>query len=415
MVSIFGAVTDAGRQGAPLEAVRPELSADFRRLALALENRLGELSEATVERLQSELPPQVLGKAVGEGDLAAYVRASLAAQLRSLTNRFVPGDCPPIDAHGARAAARLGDLPMLLNGYRIAHMVLWEGWLDLIEAADIEEPIRFELLRLGSRFFFRYAAVLSDHVAASYQVELERSLRSGEQRRLRAINALLDDRPGAGKELDINLCQHHLGLLAWGEGGQDTARELGAALGRRLFSVSPFEHVWWGWLSGAQPLGLVLDAALKQLTPPPGAGLAIGLEAYGEDGFRATHRQAQRAHRIAPRVGLSVVFYADVAIEALIGDDPAEARAFVAHELRGIEDESVASRRIRETIAAYFAAEHNAASAAAALGVHQQTVANRLRAAEERLGHPVSSRRVELEAALRLRAAMGRWPPAGHS
>jgi DNA-binding PucR family transcriptional regulator len=52
------------------------------------------------------------------------------------------------------------------------------------------------------------------------------------------------------------------------------------------------------------------------------------------------------------------------------------------------------------------AAEHNAASAAAALGVHQQTIANRLRAAEERIGHPVAARRIELETAMRLRASL---------
>ncbi|HEX3734365.1 MAG TPA: helix-turn-helix domain-containing protein [Solirubrobacterales bacterium] len=390
-----------------LEPIHPALSGDFVRFALDLEARLGDLSEAILERLQGELPAWVLDEAVEETEVAAYVRASIAAQLRSLSLRFLPGECPPIDAHGARAAARLGDLTMLLNGYRIAHMVLWEGWLSLIEASDAEEAARYELLRLGSRFFFRYAAVLSNYVSGSYQAELERSLRSGEQRRFQAVKAVLEDGTVPSEELDVNLEQRHLGLVAWGEGGQELARELATALGRPLLLVSPFEHVWWGWLSGAQPLGLEAEAVVKTLTPPPPrTGLAVGLEGFGEDGFRATHRQAQRARRVALRLGVPVVAYADVAVEALLGDNAAEARAFVAHELRGIEDNSVTSSRIRETIAAYFAAEHNAASAAAALGVHQQTVANRLRAAEERLGHPVASRRVELEAALRLRASL---------
>jgi hypothetical protein len=398
--------TDCGQQK-NIEAIRPALTGDFVGFALALEARLGELSEAIVDRLQGELPAWVLGEAVGEREVAAYVRASLAAQLRSLSLRFLPTECPPIDAHGARVAARLGDLTMLLNGYRIAHMVLWEGWLALIEASDAEEAIRYELLRLGSGFFFRYAAVLSNQVSESYQEELEHSLRSGEQRRFQAIKAVLEGGAAPGEELDVNLEQHHLGLVGWGEGGQEIARELAAALGRPLLAVSPFEHVWWGWLSGTQPLGLEAEAVVKALTPAPsGTGLVIGLEGFGEDGFRATHRQAQRARRVALRIGVSVVAYTDVVVEALLGDNPAEAQAFVAHELRGIEDSSVTSRRIRETIAAYFAAEHNAASAAAALGVHQQTVANRLRAAEERLGHPVASRRVELEAALRLRAGL---------
>ncbi|HTT96254.1 MAG TPA: helix-turn-helix domain-containing protein [Solirubrobacterales bacterium] len=397
---------DAGRQGPPLDSLQPELTSDFARLARALGARLDELSATTVERLQGELPAWVLEEAVGEQVLATFVRESLAAQLRSLSLRFLPGECPPIDAHAARAAARLGDLRMLLGGYRIAHMVLWEGWLAQVRESDVGEETRYELLRLGSRFFFRYAAVLGDHVSAGYQAELERSLRSGEQRRFEAVKAVLEGAATAGEGLDVNLEQHHLGLVAWGADGQEAARELAAALGRRLLSVSPFGHVWWGWLSGSQSLGLVVEDAVSSLPPPPEGGLAVGLEAFGEEGFRVTHRQAQRARRVASRLGRSVVAYADVVVEALLGDDEAEARAFVVHELRGIADDSATSRRIRETIAAYFAAEHNAASAAAALGIHQQTVANRLRAAEERLGHPVSSRRVELEAALRLRAGL---------
>jgi len=399
--------TDGGKR-TDLEPIQTALNRDFVRFAGELEARLGELSETILERLREELPLWVLDEAVEETEVTAFVRASLAACLHSLSLGFLPGECPPIDAHGAQAAARIGDLPTLLNGYRIAHLVLWESWLGLIEASDAAETVRYELLRIGSRFFFRYAAVLGDYVSESYQVELERSLRSGEQRRLQAIKDVLEGDVTAGDEPVVNLEQHHLGLVVWGEGGMEVARALAAALGRPLLSASPFESVWWGWLSGTQPLGLTAEAAVKALQPPPGTGIAVGLEAFGEEGFRATHRQAQRARRIALRLGLSVAAYSEVAAEALLGDDAAEARAFVAHELRGIEDDSVASQRIRETIAAYFAAEHNAASAAAALGVHQQTVANRLRAAEERLGRPVSSRRFELEAALRLRAGLDR-------
>jgi PucR C-terminal helix-turn-helix domain len=397
---------DARQREAYFEPIQPALSGEFARFALGLEDRLEELSAATLVRLRAELPPWAQAEVIGEQEVARFVRASLAAQLRSFRARSLPDRCPPVDAEGARAAARLGDLRALLSGYRIAHMVLWEAWLDLIEGSGVEAAIRYELLRFGSQFLFRYAAILSDYVSDRYQAALEQSLRSGEQRRFQALKGLLEGRPSPSAELDLNLDQHHLGLLAWGEDAHQLARELSAALARPLLTASPFEGLWWGWLSGAQPLGSAGEAAAKRLAPPSGSGLALGLEGVGEGGFRATHRQAQRAHRIALRLGLSVVLYADVAVEALLGDNPADARAFVAHELRGIEDDSAASQRIRETIAAYFAHEHNAASAAAALGVHQQTVANRLRAAEERLGRPVASRRVELETALRLRASL---------
>ena len=94
-------------------------------------------------------------------------------------------------------------------------------------------------------------------------------------------------------------------------------------------------------------------------------------------------------------------------VEALISENQEEACNFVARELGELNEETTSSRRIRETLAAYFASEHNAASAAAKLGIHQQTVANRLRAAEERLGHQIGTRRLELELALRLRRTIG--------
>ncbi|HEY3435572.1 MAG TPA: helix-turn-helix domain-containing protein, partial [Solirubrobacterales bacterium] len=386
-----------------MDPLQPALHGDFVRLAVAFEGLLDALSAETVERLRQALPIWLLEEVVEEREIERFVRSSLSSQLRCFHHRFLPDCSPPVDAWGAQLAARSGELKALLAGYRIAHMVLWNSWLELVEDSGVEEQIRRGLLRYGSLFFFRYAGVLSDFVSETYQDDLEKAMRSGEQRRFRAVKGLLEGRSSLGVEFGLNLDQHHLSLIAWEKGGEAAARGLAKTLGRPLLSVSPAENVWWCWISGAHPLSAESEKRLEAHRPPPGAALAVGLEAFGEDGFRATHRQAQRARRVARRRGLDWVLFANVAVEALLGDDPADARAFVAHELRGIDDDSVASRRIRETIAAYFAAEHNAASAAAALGIHQQTVANRLRAAEERLGHPVASRRVELETAMRLR------------
>jgi DNA-binding PucR family transcriptional regulator len=58
--------------------------------------------------------------------------------------------------------------------------------------------------------------------------------------------------------------------------------------------------------------------------------------------------------------------------------------------------------QLRQTLRAYFASSQNGASAAAALGVHEQTVSRRLSAIERLIGSPVNQRRAELELALRL-------------
>jgi hypothetical protein len=57
---------------------------------------------------------------------------------------------------------------------------------------------------------------------------------------------------------------------------------------------------------------------------------------------------------------------------------------------------------LRRTLHAYFAAERNASSAAAALGVARKTIASRLSTIETRLGYPLRTCPPELEVALRL-------------
>jgi DNA-binding PucR family transcriptional regulator len=56
----------------------------------------------------------------------------------------------------------------------------------------------------------------------------------------------------------------------------------------------------------------------------------------------------------------------------------------------------------RRTLRAYFAAERNVSSAAAALGVRRQTITSRLHVIEERLGRSLGVYATELDAALRL-------------
>src|SRR5205085_10983649 len=106
------------------------------------------------------------------------------------------------------------------------------------------------------------------------------------------------------------------------------------------------------------------------------------------------------ARRTAP-AGRQITHFDDVALVALMSGDEDGAREFVARELAGIEGDDARSRRLRETLSAYFSAGHNAAATAARLGVHEQTVALRLRAVEERTGYPVVSRHTELDTALR--------------
>ncbi len=395
----------SGRVRTRLLAARPP-GGEFERLAGELEAGIDALTAAVREHLRETLPEWMTDTVFAEEEIHGFIRASLRAQLFGFRKGVLPDHCSDVDAVGAQAVAEVGELKLLLGGYRIAQMSLWEAWLDLVEGSGADAGERQRLLRHGSEYFFRYAAMLSDYVTDIYQRELEQAVRSGEQRRVHAIRTLLEGGSLVGSQLDVDLEQHHLGVIAWGDGAEGAMRDLAGALGRRLLTIGPLNRNWWGWISGSLALTPAQERGLGRFQPAGLARLALGLESFGEAGFRASTRQALRTRWVARGSERQVVYYGDVAVEALASENGEDARAFVTHELRGIEDDSTASQRIRETIAAYFAADHNAAAAAAALGIHHQTVANRLRAAEERLGHPVSSRRVELETALRLRACL---------
>lgn len=388
-------------------SLAPPATAAFGELTVRFEGRLDGLAISILESLRASLPEWMVDNAYVWGELRDFATASLRTQLDCFARGILPQRCPKVDAAGAEATAKAGELKALLTGYRSAQRALWEAWLELVELGVPDSEERLALLRYASEFLFGYAALLCDHVTGVYERELERVVRSGEQRRFQAIRRLLEGDPTlAESQVEVELDRYHIGFVAWGEGGEALCRQLGGLLDRSVLYTAVFNQSWWGWLSGVRPLARGEEQKLRDFEPEPGLGVAFGLEGFGEDGFRATNRQALRARWVARRTRRSVVSYADVAIEALACVNQEDARAFVLSELRGIDDESAKSRQIRETLAAYFAAEHNAASAAAALGIHHQTVANRLRAAEERLARPVGARRAELETALRLRACL---------
>jgi hypothetical protein len=378
-------------------------------LAAAMHARLDQLAGELLDRSREVLPEIWLDPAMTPA-IVEYTRESIRAELDCLAaGGRIPETMPEPDIDGTRQTAQFGfPLRNLLWGYRRGHSAQWDAWLDLVEGDETLSPAeRRSLLEAGSAFFFAYADRLMDLVTETYTAERERVLASREQRRVQLVRELLEGGPVDDVALDYPLEALHVGLVAWGPDAAAAIDELATRTRRRLLMVPALDDVWWAWLGGAGELPATATRALAEAAPPPGTGLAVGLSAHGPDGFRTTHEQAEAAHRAAVRAGAAVVRFADVALEELAAADATAARAFVARELAGLDSADARSDRLRDTLRAYFAAGHNAAAAAAALGIHEQTVAARLRAVEERTGRPVALRRAELETALRLRDYLG--------
>ncbi len=196
-------------------------------------------------------------------------------------------------------------------------------------------------------------------------------------------------------------------MIAWGEAPEEAIRALARALGRSILVVGVGEGECWGWLGAVRAADDPPGVRLEDLPVPAGTRLAVGDDEQGAEGFRLTHRQAAEARRAGARREEDVVHHSAIALEALASADLAAARAFVAKELQGLDGADMRTARLRETLLRYFQSGQNAVAAAAALGVHQQTVGHRLRTIEERIGGPVHARRAELELALRLREYLG--------
>lgn len=320
-------------------------------------------------------------------------------------DRRVPDQVPADARELALVTARLG-LPLgaLLRTYRIGHMVVWGRIFVLLEAEGVDATTRREAIAAASAYLFDHVDRVSAMITDDYTGERDRLLRSREQRRTQLIRDVLegaDPDPAASTgTLDYDLRLNHLALVVSAPDPEAVVRSLARDLDapHRLVVVLTGDTAW-GWL------GRTREFALPERLPAvEDARISFGEPAVGVAGFRTSHRQARDAHGVALRAGSrsQPVRYDEVALETLAGGDDERAAVFVARELRGIDGDDARSRRLRKTLRAYFAAGQNASSAAAMLGVHEHTVAYRLRTVEAALGRPVTARRAELETALRL-------------
>jgi hypothetical protein len=299
----------------------------------------------------------------------------------------------------ARLAARNGvSLDTVLRRYFAGYSVLSDF---IMRRADDGDPLGVGVIhRIG-----RDQTAILDRLLASVTEEYTRELgdrpHSAEERRAARVRRLLAGEPldtsGFGYEFD----GWHLGVLAAGPGAPEALRDLAKALDRSLLSTSGGEGVTWAWLGGRGRLDADQALAAAEVLQAD-VTLAFGEPAEELTGWRLTHRQAMAALPIALRRADKAVRYADVALIASMRQDDLLMTSLRRLYLDPLSEERDGGKVLRETLRAYFAAERNISSAAAALGVTRHTVANRLHVVEERLGRPLRDSAAEMDATLRL-------------
>lgn len=379
--------------------------ADLQALAAQIAAWMGDNADAVigelVERIRSDVP------AFAPPELADAVRRAGAADVRAGLTGFValdrrlPQTPPPEAGELARLAARERvPLTDLLRAYRVAQAAYWQLLFDAVHRLDAPPAAREQLLRATTTFLLDYVDQVSTLVTEEFTGERDRVLRRRELQRLGTIRDILAGTRADAGPLGYDLGGPHLGLVASGAQAEDAVRAIARDAGARVLLARPDDELLWAWLGDCTTLTTVHDG-LTGRALPQGCRIGAGRPAAGLAGFRATHRQAQVAHRLGGR-GAPVGRFHDVAFEALAAADEAGARRFVADELGPLAGDDTRARRLRETLLAYFAAGQNGAAAAKALHISPRTLSYRLRAADELAPAPIAVRSLELHAALRL-------------
>ncbi len=366
-----------------------------------LRERREEIEAAALARTYAVSDP---GE-VKDPEYAEGLRAAVAAALDYGIAAVELGEDrapPPPDAllSQARLAARAGiGLDTVLRRYFAGFALFAEFAMQEAEAAPFPEGISPQrLLGAQAAQFDRLIAAISE----AYTKARESRFRSPEQRRAERVRRLL-----AGERLDFSdlaydLDRHHLGVVASGPEAPRALQDLAKALDRRLLLIRHDEEQVWAWFGGQLPIDPGgMQSRISQRWPA-GVPVAIGEPAQGLPGWRLTHRQARAALPIALHSPGRLVRYIDVALLASMLRDDLLATSLREIYLAPLAEERDQGETSRETLRAYLATGQNVTSAAAVLGVTRNTVANRLRAIEDRLQRPLSACTAEVDAALQL-------------
>ncbi len=370
-------------------------------LASRLRERLPEIQAAIATRVYAiSNPHDVADPAYLQGlngALAAAIDYRIA--VLELGERRAPA-VPSVLLAQARLDARDGvSLDTVLRRY-FAGSALFGDFLA-------EEAERAEVPNSALRRLLGAQATLGDRLVEAVSKEHVREAKSWPsntaERRRECVKSLLAGELVDHSELGYDLDAHHLALMAKGEGAREAMGVLAGRLDRRLLAVCREEEpIWACWLGGRR--SLKAEQALRALgeISLDRASVAVGEPGEGLSGWRLSHRQAKAALPIAERRGEPIVRYADVTLLASILRDDLGVTSLHQLYLEPLERARDGGKVARETLRAYFAADRNISSTAAALGVDRRTVTNRIRAIEDLFGRSLKDFATELETALRL-------------
>jgi PucR C-terminal helix-turn-helix domain/GGDEF-like domain len=370
-----------------------------RTFAERLRERRAELEEDLFNRVRSIQDPSSPAEESYVRQLRPTISAGFDYGLATIEGGST-GRPPPIPDQlllQARLAARSGiSLHGVLRRYCSGNTLMTD--ILIAEAEDSRLP-RTEL-----KGFFRSLAMgferLLSAVSEEYDRESAQATVTTEEHRADLIDRLLAGELIEGSELSYDFTGWHLGLVAFGSEAADAVRTISEQADANLLLLRRRDGVVWAWL-GARRRDSVARRP-KSLPGKPDASVGIGEPAQGLPGWRLSHRQAAAALPLALKGDGPIAAYAEAPLLATALQEDLLTTSLHQLYLAPLAAERDGGAAAKDTLRAYFAADGNASSAAAALGVNRHTIAARLASIEERLECRLDAFSAEIQTALRL-------------
>jgi DNA-binding PucR family transcriptional regulator len=406
--------------GEPADIPEP-LVIEMRRTAADLLGNVTSYADDMLDYILERIP-----EAGADDDLRGLTLGSCSSNLEAALSMVrhgidVGAATAPVTAleHARAMAARGYSVDVMLRFYRMGHAYFSErilaGTTDLVPDPTLSLRVVADL----QRYAFAYVDRISSEVAAEYVAELDRIQNRVRAARTDAVRGLI-----AGDQIDLGRAERTLShrltgwqtaFACWTDRGDVDLARVGPAVGAHFGSPHPLlvpdgAQALWGWVSTARAPAVSPEELVSLADQiPKMVRVSIGTPAQGPGGFRDSHAQAQRGRRIIDLSGRGapVTSYAEIALVDAMSGDLDLARGFVATELGALAAGGRRENEERRALLAVLDAQGGLTAAAAELGVHRNTVLQRIRRAEERRGRPATNRVAELHAALRLVHVLG--------
>jgi DNA-binding PucR family transcriptional regulator len=386
-------------------------------IASRLQQQVGQISSAICTALVAEIP-----ELCGEDRTLEMLDAGVIAHLETIFGvllRDVPvgeSAVPGLAMDYVRRLARHGvPVNSLVRAYRLGQRQMTEHVFTELRTLQVEPATQVAVIEAITTVVFEYVDWVSQHFIGAYETERSQWLENQNSIRAMRVRDLLGDDTAvavdtASAAIDYPLHGQHLALVVWTAQNDDLARlqrfthELAAAVNAAaspLFTAAD-RTIAWAWLpfrsAPAELTAQVREYAAARAESP---NIAMGALGSGVQGFRRSHRQAQRARaavlardRCPPATRPVLVAATDptVMAAALLGTSIGEVRGWVGDVLGELASDTDDDALLRDTLRVFLHRGATHEAAARELDVSFGDLRTRVERAVARRGRPVDDR-----------------------